>query len=426
MQPEIIILIAVSLVLSGIFSGVEIAFVTANKLKIELDKNKGFLSAQILSWFNKNASRFIVMLLVGNNIALVIYGINAEKLLLPYLNIYLPEVLQTQLFIPIIQTIIATIFILFLAEFIPKVLFRINSNGILSFFAIPMVALYTVLFPLVLSFIKISEWILKYLFKYEAKEKDYSFTSSDLDHFIREFNQDDKDNTTEPDLQIFQNAIDFKDVKVRECMIHRTEILGFDIDNEFPELKKLFVESGHSKIVLYHENIDNIIGYAHSFDLFQQPSSVKAIQRDLIYVPETMQANYLLNRMIKQNQSIAVVLDEFGGTSGMVTLEDLMEEIFGEIEDEFDTEDLIEKIIDDTTFVFSSKIEIDYINQKYNLRLDVSDEYETLGGFIISSYESIPKKGERIFLHGFEFEILQATENKIELVQLRIISEIDN
>ena len=412
------LIILFSILASAFFSGIEIAFVSANKLKIELDRNKGNSSSHILSWFTKHSSNFIAFLLLGNNIALVIYGIFMEKMLDNPIKQILPEAFQSVFFILLIQTIISTIIILLFAEFLPKIIFRLNSNKILNFFSFILVPLYFLLIPLVYTFIKLSHWTLKYIFQSRIDDDNYTFSSIDLDYYIKEFHDTEVNADSKNDIQIFQNAIEFQDMKIRDCMVPRTDIVGVDENSSLDELRDLFITSGHSKIIVYQENIDKIIGYVHVFDLFQQPKSLKGILRELIFVPETMQANSFMSKLIKEQKNMAVVLDEFGGTSGILTLEDLMEEIFGEIVDEFDRDELMERKLDDNTYIFSARQEIDYLNDKYNLKLTESDEYETLGGYITFHHESIPQKGDEIRIDDKHFIILAATNTKIDLIKV--------
>jgi len=420
---DIYITILLSILASAFFSGIEIAFVSANKLKIELDRTRGNIGGNITAWFNKHSSNFIAFLLLGNNVALVIYGIFMEKLLNKPITNILPTGLDSPFFVLLIQTIAATLIILIFAEFLPKIIFRLNSNHILNIFSIPLAALYIVFTPIVYAFIKISQGILKYVFRTSVEDSKYTFSSIDLDYYIKEFHGEEVISQDENDIQIFQNAIEFQEMKIRECMVPRTDIIGVNENSSLEELRDLFLKSGHSKIVIFKENIDNIIGYIHVYDLFQQPKSVAGIIRELPFVPETMAANEFMSKMIKQENSIAVVLDEFGGTSGIITLEDLMEEIFGEIEDEFDHDKLQEKKIGDNTYLFSARQEIDYLNDTYNIGLEESDEYETLGGYITFFHESIPEKGEEIIIDNHKFIIMAASNTKIDLIKLILSDE---
>ncbi len=414
-------LIITTLLLSAFFSGMEIAFISSNKLKIEVDKSKGMFSARILSDFTKTPSKFIGALLLGNNIALVIYGIAMAKLLEPVIINILPLHLSTEFVILIIQTIISTLIILLIAEFIPKALFRIYPNKILNFFAIPVKLFYLIFYPVIYVFIGFSEFVLKKLFRIKFTYEKYNFSPIDLDEYVKEFiPADDSESELNQEIQMFQNAIDFRNVKLRECMIPRTEIIALNENESIEILKQNFIDTGHSKILIYKESIDDIIGYTHSYDMFKNPTSIKSILKSVIIVPETMLANKVLSMMIQQHKSIAVVVDEFGGTSGMITMEDIIEEIFGEIEDEYDVEELIEKQTKNNEYIFSARLEIDYLNEKYKLNLPESDDYETLAGLMLLHYENIPKNGEQIIIGHFIFNILLASQTRIEQIHLKI------
>ncbi len=413
-------IILISILLSAFFSGTEIAFVSANRLKIELDKSKHKISGKILSWFNEREANLITMLLLGNNIALVIYGIYMEDELSPILRHWLPSYLNGAIIVLLLNTVISTLIILIFAEFIPKASFRLNSNRIIQFFSIPLYILYIILLPFVYTFIILSEIILKYVFRTNISTKKYQFTVVDLDHYIQEFHDENsmENAVIESDLQIFRNAIDFRTTKVRECMVPRTEIKAIDLHDSIAGLIKLFHNTGHSKILVFEENIDNIIGYVHAFDLIKKPKTIPQILRQVILIPETLAANVMLQKMIKENSNMAVVLDEFGGTSGIITMEDLMEEIFGEIEDEFDNDVMIEEQIDENTFLLSARLEIDYLNQTYNFNLPESEEYETLGGYVTFYHQSIPQKGTKLDIENFTFEIVQAGHTKVDLIKV--------
>ena len=409
------------LLLSAFFSGMEIAFVTANKLKIEVDRSKGSLSASILSNFSKTPWKFISALLLGNNIALVVYGIVIARVLKPQIINTLPLNFQSESIILLIQTIIATIIILITAEFLPKILFKINANNTLRFFAVPAIFFYYLLFPITFLFITFSEFLLKKLLKVNFHHQNQVFTPIDVDNFLNEFSNDNSDNNEiQQELQMFQNAIDFREVKLRECMIPRTEIIATELNTSIKELIKLFIETNLSKILIYENTIDVIIGYVHSHDMLKNPKDIKQVIKQIIIVPETMLANKLLSTFIDQRKNVAVVVDEFGGTSGMLTLEDVIEEIFGEINDEHDTENHIEKQISENEYIFSGRLEIDYLNDKYALNLPKTDDYETLAGLIIHSHESIPHLHDEIIIDNFIFTILQASETRIEKVNVRI------
>ena len=413
--------IIITLALSAVFSGMEIAFVTANKLKIEVDKNKDLMSAKILSRFQKKPSMFIGALLLGNNVALVIYGIYIVRLLETPILQLLPYGTQSEVVVLIIQTLISTLLILFFAEFLPKVLFRINPNNILNVLAVPVYIFFILFYPVIVFFIGISEFLLRYLFKVNITQPEYSFGVIDLDHFVNDSSaHEPSENDDYQAIQMFQNALDLGNIKLRECLIPRNEIVALSQDESTDTLCEAFITSGHSKILIYQDSIDNIIGYTHSYDLFKKPESVKSITKPVLIVPETMQANRVLNMFMQERKSVALVVDEFGGTAGMVTMEDIIEEIFGEIDDEFDVEDLIENVLDENEFLFSGRLEIDYLNQKYKLGLPETDDYETLAGYIIHHYENIPSVKDEIQIGNYLFTIVKATDTRIEEVLIRI------
>jgi putative hemolysin len=418
------LIIIITLVLSAFFSGMEIAFVSANKLKVELDRGKGMMSAKLISGFMQRPSRFIGAMLLGNNISLVIYGIAMAAVLDPFLESYLPDFLHTEAFLLLLQTLLSTLVILILAEFIPKVLFRISPNRLLGVFAIPTYALYLFLYPLIYLFIGISEFILKKLLGIKLGIQTYEFTALDLDEYIRDFyHPESKSQEGEQEIQMIQNVMDFHITKVRECMVPRNEIIAIEQESDPAELRELFIESGHSKILIYNETIDNISGYIHLLDLFSKPDQISKISRQVIIVPETITASKVLNMLIDQRRSVAVIVDEFGGTAGMVTTEDLIEEIFGEIEDEFDEDEVTVKQINPSEFILAGRLEIDFLNREFGFDLSESDEYETLAGLIIHHHQSIPLVGEQIVINNLSFTILDATETRIGKVQMNLNEE---
>jgi putative hemolysin len=409
------LIILFSLLFSAMFSGLEIAFISANKLKIELDNKLGFFNAKVLSFFNKNPSKFISTMLVGNNIALVVYGIFMAKILEPFFY----KIFDSEFTVFLLQTLVSTLLILFIAEFLPKALFRINPNSILSLFAVPIVVIYSLLFPLIWISIAISNYVLKLFFNVKNEDGELNFRMVDLDNYLKEAtSKTQNDESIETEVQIFQNALDFSKVKARECMVPRTEIEALDENTDLETLKNKFFETGFSKLLIYRDSIDNIIGYTHSFELFKKPINLKSILLPIPVIPESMPANEILEFFTKQKKSVAVVVDEFGGTSGMVTIEDVIEELFGDIEDEHDSEDLVEKVISENEFIFSARLEIDYINEQYKLNLPESDEYETLAGYIIYLHESIPEKGNTIETAEFSFFITEVSTHKIEIVKV--------
>ncbi len=415
------IIILLSLLLSAFFSGMEIAFITSNRLKLELEKNKGLFYAKIMSRFSLIPSRYIGALLIGNNIALVIYGMQMTNILNPLFFEYLPDILNNEFFILLFQTIISTLIILFFAEFLPKTLFRIHSDFFLKIFAVPAAIFYYLFYPLILIYLFISEFFVKLFFRIKITQKKINFNYVDLNHYVQEYSQSiDKENDISHELQMVQNVIDFRKLKLRECMVPRTEIVAINVNENVEKLKQTFIDNGFSRILIFDENIDNIIGYSHSLDLFKQPNNIKDVVRKVDYVPETMLANDALSILIEKKQNIVVVVDEFGGTAGMVTMEDVIEEIFGEIEDEFDEEIMIEKQISEKEYIFSSRLEIDYLNEKFDLHLPKSEEYETLSGLLIHYQEDIPDVNEIITVEEFEFKILSGNDKMVETVSLKI------
>lgn len=415
------LIIIISLLLSGFFSGMEIAFVSSNRLMQELDLKRKVIPARILSAFYHNPSRFIGALLLGNNIALVIYGIATARLIEPVIANILPDYLSSEYIILFIQTIVSTLLILIVAEFIPKVLFRINPNAILKSFALPVWIFYYAFYPLILIYLGISEIILKSVFRVKLASESYSFSAIDLEEYVKDSLHDNeaRENITQ-EIQMIQNAIEFKYVKLRECMVPRTEIKALEINKDVNEFRKMLVETGHSKIFIYENTIDQIVGYIHVFDLFNKPESIRDIIRKIDPYAETTSAKDVLKNFIENHKSVAIVLDEFGGTAGIVTMEDVIEEIFGEIEDEHDKDKDTEKQISDNTFIFSARLEIDYINEKYKFNIPVLDDYETLAGFIIHNYESIPVVNQKVSISPFLFTITKSSGNRLEEVKMEI------
>jgi putative hemolysin len=412
-----LLVIFLTLIFSAFFSGMEIAFVSSNRLKIEIDNKQGKFSAKLLSKFFKHESKFIGAMLVGNNIALVIYGVYMADLLAPFIEKYI----HSELSIILLQTLLSTLLVLIAAEFLPKAIFRINPNKALDIFAIPVNIIYFILFPIVMITIGISNVVLKYIFKVPLINEETTFGKIDIDNYIKEAtNNNQSTQEVEHEVQIFQNALDFSQIKVRECMIPRKEIVAMNFEDDIRELKEKFIETGFSKILIYKETVDNIIGYTHSYELFKKPDAIKNILLPVTFIPETMSANEALKHLLKQKKSIAVVLDEFGGTSGMLTLEDVVEEIFGDIEDEHDDEKLLEEKIDEQTFKFSARLEIDYLNQTHKINLPETNDYETLAGLIIHHSQNIPQEGETVKIGDFTFNILKVEDNRIDEVKLFI------
>lgn len=417
--PYLIILIC--LFFSAFFSGMEIAFVSADKLHIEVSKKGGSLLGKILALFTSNQSQFLATMLVGNNVALVLYGIYMAEILEPVVTLMLPLSIQSGVLILIVQSIMSTALVLLTAEFLPKSLFMINPDISLRLFAIPMAMVYFVMFPLVFLVVKISALFIL-LFGYKISDEKPVFGLTDLNNYIRKNILDIKgDDEAEIDAKIFNNAIEFKKVKVRECMIPRTEIVAVDINSKIEELKEDFIESGHSKILIYKESIDDVIGYCHTLELFKKPESIKEILTPITIVPETMLANELLIQFISERKSLALVVDEYGGTSGIVSIEDVMEEILGEIRDEHDDEYLTEQQLDEHNYILSARHEIDYLNEKYELKLP-DGEYDTLGGLIFEYHEDIPEVNEVIEIPPFIITIFTMEENRIDKVKLTLIN----
>jgi CBS domain containing-hemolysin-like protein len=413
-------LILLSLLLSAFFSGMEIAFVSANKLKIELDAKQGSWSAVILRRFYTRQRLFIASMLVGNNLALVVYGIQAGALISKVLFGASDWHHAAQPYLALgTQTLISTLVILVTAEFLPKSLFRINPNGWLKGFVIPLTLLhYALIVPawLVTSF---SMGFLKLVFRADMSKEETSFGAVDLDHYLKDITaRMEPDQDLEHEIQILQNALDFSHLKARDCLVPRNEIIAMNVDDDVAGLRQKFIETGLSKLVIYRDTIDNIIGYVHIRDVFNRPDNIKKILMPAFIIPEPMPANDVLENFIKKKRNLAVVVDEYGGTSGIITIEDIVEEIFGEIEDEHDKEDLVEERVTDGHFKFSARLEIDYLNEQFNLELPEHDDYDTLGGLILHHTAEIPSQGELIELDGYTIRISQVNASRIELVEL--------
>lgn len=415
-----IYIVILSLVASALFSGMEIAFLSTNRLQLELDLKKAKFSAKIINKFFKNQSQFIGCLLLCNNIANVIYGIAIARILEPFCIRILPEVMANDFVILLCQTIMSTLIVLVTGEFLPKIIFGINPNKTMQIFAVPALILFILLYPIILVFISISELVIKYVLRIDITHEDYKLNTVDLNDYIKEYaNPDDEDEDIQQGIELFQNAIEFHSVKLRECMVPRTEIQAIDIKDNIEEVKNMFQETKHSKLLVYENNIDNIIGYIHINDVLTPTTDLSLKVRPIEFYPETYSAQDLLKKLSKRQQSIAVVVDEFGGTSGIISIEDLIEEIFGEIEDEFDVEDTVEKTINDDDHIFSARLEIDYLNKNYKYNFPESDDYETLAGYIIHYHESIPKKDEEISIGNYIFKIVKASDTKLEEVEIK-------
>lgn len=424
MITEIVIILC-SLVLSAFFSGMEIAYVSSNKIHIEIEKKQNDLLGNVLARLTQKPSKFIATMLVGNNIALVIYGFFMGDLLVEWLGsvntdnsffTYLVEDLSL-----LTQTVISTLVILMTAEFLPKVFFQIYANTLLKFFAIPAYLFY-LLFSFVSDFvIWVSDFVLKRFFRTEGDEVQLAFTKVELGNYISEqMGKMEKDDEVDSEIQIFQNALEFSEVKSREVMIPRTEIVAVDLSVQPKDLIEIFTKTGLSKILVYNETIDDIIGYVHSFELFRSPPTIKSILLPVVFVPETMLVKDVLNILIKKRKSISVVIDEYGGTSGMMTVEDIVEELFGEIEDEHDSVVLVEEELGEGHFRFSARLEVDYLNEEYKLDIPEGENYETLGGYIVNYTEEIPEQDGVVEIDDFVFHIKEVSSTKIELVELKV------
>ena len=415
------LVIIICLILSAFFSGMEIAFVSANKIFLEIEKQQAGFNAKFLNFITKNPSRFIATMLVGNNISLVIYGIFMGDRIL---QLFFPETLSGEgisIRIVFIQTVISTIIILITAEFLPKVFFQQFSNVLIKIFAFPTAFFYALFSPITTMIIKLSDLILMKFFSTEGDQVQLTFSKIELGNYIEEQLESTKDiDNVDSEIQIFQNALDFSEVKVREAMVPRTEVVSIEIGASLSDIKKLFTSSGLSKIPVFENSIDDVLGYIHAFEMFKKPNDLKKILLPVAFVPETMRISEVLKLLTKQHKSIAVVMDEYGGTSGIITVEDIIEELFGEIEDEHDHISLFEKQIDEGLFEFSARLEVDYINQNYDLNLPENEFYETLGGLIVYQKEEIPSKGTLIEVENYEFEIKEVTFTKIERVILRV------
>ena len=417
-----ILIIFISILFSAFFSGMEIAFVSANKLRIEIDRKQKKFSARIISFFTKQPSKYIATMLVGNNIALVIYGIAFARMLESPIEKVLS--VESDVAVLLIQTLTSTLIILLTAEFLPKALFRINPNISLRLLGIPILLFYVILYPITLLTIGISNFAMRYLLRVppDTKTVEPVFSKVDLDHFLTAVQPEQtKDREEIEDLKIFQNALEFSSLKVRDCMIPRTDVIALEIDSSMEDLSLKFIETGLSRILIYNDTIDNVIGYVNSKDLFRRPQKIRTQLKPIHIVPETLPVNKLFTSFIKEGKSISLVVDEFGGTSGVVTTEDIIEEIFGEIEDEHDSSDLVEKQLDENRYLLSGRHEIDYLNEKYFLGIPDSEEYDTLAGYIIYHYESIPRKETTIELDRFLITMTDVSSNRIEQVELKLI-----
>ncbi|XOV66305.1 MAG: hemolysin family protein [Fluviicola sp.] len=413
-----IIGIVVTLIFSAFFSGLEIAYISSNRLKIELDKSKGTFNARLLGSFYRNESFFIAMLLLGNNISLVFFGLFSARLLDPII-VYSWGVVNEGLVL-LIQTLLSTALVLITAEFLPKAFVQINPNGYLKYSAYPMLVIFGILYVPTQIILLISNLALK-LLRVDNDSTEKVFSKVDLEHYVTDLNERiHEEEELGNEMQILKNALDFDSVKARDCMVPRTDIIGVELEDSIDKLKHLFVDTGKSKIIVYRESIDNIIGYVHSFEMFKSPEAVKQILLPIQFVPEATPGKELLEMFARVSGTMAVVVDEYGGTAGIVTIEDVIEEIFGEIEDEHDSEDLLEEQVSESEFLFSARLEVDYLNDTYGFGFEENEDYETLGGLVISKTQSIPDAGDRVDLEDYSLEVEAVSEHRIDVVRVRV------
>ena len=417
-------IILVTLLASAFFSGMEIAFFSSDKLRIELDKGKHRINGKIIGVFYQHPGQYIATLLVGNNIALVVYSLAFASLSHPFFAALKADETVNL----ILQTTISTILILIVAEFLPKAIFRINPNIALNFLALPVALFYVLFYPITKFATGLAKLVLKHLFKVKIEQKKESrvFGRIDLNNLVMPIDGAGSASARKVDseIKLFQNALDFSSLKIRDCMIPRTDIVMLEVDEKMEVLCQKFIETGYSKIMIYQENSDNIIGYVHSSDLFHNPADIKSCLRKLSFVPETMEANKLLSILLREHKSTAIVVDEFGGTAGMITTEDILEEIFGEIEDEHDTTDLIDKRLGDHHYIFSGRASISSLNENYHLKIEEDEHYETLAGYLLFHHASFPKNNSILIIGAYEFKILRSTRTKIELIEMKKISNL--
>ena len=414
-----LLILLLSMLFSAFFSGMEIAFVSSSKLRFEVDKNSRSLAGKLLSVFYNNPNNYISTMLVGNNIALVIYGIMMARVIDGALEVYIPN---NPALLLLIDTIISTLIILVVGEFLPKTIFKINPNGTLRFFALPTYLLYILLYPISKFATACARGILRIFgIKLNKESSTKAFTKMDLDYFIQSsIQQGNGMQNVDTEVKIFQNALDFSNLRTRDCMVHRTEIEAVSKNTPTEELMRTFVESGFSKLIVYEDSIDNIIGYIHSSEMFKNAHDWQNHICKMPFVPESMQAQKLMEQFLQQKKSLAVVVDEFGGTAGIISLEDIVEELFGEIEDEHDIADYIAKLNEDGTYTLSARLEIERVNEMFGIDLPISDEYQTIGGLILYHYKNFPKTHEIVPIDHFHFKIMKVESNKIELITLKI------
>lgn len=412
-------IILITLLLSAFFSGMEIAFVSSNKVRLELDLKRRTINGYILRTFYRNKERFISTLLVGNNISLVVYGIAMAKMLEPFIAL----IWSNELFVVLVQTLVSTLIILFTAEFLPKTLFRVNPNLWLSLFAVPLLFIYIILFPIATFATFLSRSLLRAFGVKIIKHSEAATMSRvDLDFFVQQ-SIDEAPNDVEVDSEVkmFQNALDFSKLRTRDCMVPRKEVVAVDLDDTtVDDLIDTFTQTGLSKIIVYNENIDNIVGYIHSSELFSDAEGWRSQIKPIYNAPESMLAHKLMKNLMQNKMSVAVVIDEFGGTGGIVTMEDLVEEIFGDIEDEHDQNKHIARHVGEGTYILSGRLEIEKLNELFAIDFPESDDYQTVAGYILFHYQTIPKVDEEIVLGGYRFTIIENDGSKIELVKMKI------
>lgn len=415
--------IVLTLLMAAFFAGMEIAFLASNKLRLELDRKQGLISSKIIHVFQERSGQYIATIQLGNNIAIVIYGIIMARSLEPLIG----RIINSEFGVLAVQTLISTLIVLTIAEFLPKALVRINPNFALRLMSFPLLVVFIVLYPVSLIIHRLSNLILKTIIRSDSVNQydQMVFGKVDLNHLIDEV-QDNKGDTAseeKDEIKLFQNALDFSNVKVRDCMIPRTEIVALNIRESLDDLRHKFINSGFSKMLVYENDMDNIRGYVTSKDLFKNPRDIRSMLIATAFVPETMAANKLLKKFIQAHRSMAVVVDEFGGISGIITIEDIMEEIFGEIDDEHDVDEFIERNPEKGQYVFSGRLELDYLNEKYGLNFPESEEYDTLAGYIIFQHQNIPKVNDKIVTDKYEFRILKVTRTRLELVQIKTLHD---
>lgn len=414
-----LIIIFITLLFSAFFSGMEIAFVSVNRLKVQLDREQGSFAAKLVSKLLDSKKVFISAMLIGNNISIVIYGIYTGNLITDLIVNQSSFLMESRVISLLLKTFISTIMVLVTAEFLPKAFFGLKPNKWLNIFSLPLTFIYYLLYPLAKFISWLSKTLISFVVKGDMNSEEIAFGNIDLNYYLREFSEEAQQDL-DHEIQILQNALDFKDLKARDCQVPRNELVTLNIDESIETLRQQFIDTGLSKVLVYRETVDNIIGYVHSSELFNKPDSIKTVIRPVSIVPEPMPANELLEQLIKQKRNLAVVVDEFGGTSGIVTIEDIVEELFGEIEDEHDLDELTEVRISDNEYKLSARLEIDYLNHKYGFSLPENGQYDTLGGMIVHYLEDIPKKNSNVLIEKFVLTVLSVTDTKIEEVKLSI------